>query len=111
SRRSRHSMLRTSLYVGTTATAGTASDTRRRRILCRVASSGRPLPLSALPAPAVRAAAFASILVAGLAGGLIGYSLVRLQCDGDCGLALGIGILVGAVGAAAGMSVVAVLVM
>lgn len=76
-----------------------------------MASSGRPLPLSALPAPAVRAAAFASILVAGLAGGLIGYSLVRLQCDGDCGLALGIGILVGAVGAAAGMSVVAVLVM
>lgn len=72
---------------------------------------GRPLPLSALPAPAARFAAFVSILVAGVAGGLIGYSLVRLQCDGDCGLPLGIGILIGAVAAAAGMSVVAVLVL
>lgn len=76
-----------------------------------MASPGRPLPLSALPAPAVRAAAFVSILVAGVAGGLIGYSLVRIQCDGDCGLPLGIGILVGSVSSAAGMSVVAVLVL
>ena len=76
-----------------------------------MASTGRPLPLSALPAPAARAAAFDAILVAGLAGALIGYSLVRIQCDGDCGLPLGIGILVGAVSSAAGMSVVAVLVL
>jgi hypothetical protein len=68
-------------------------------------------PLSALPSPAARAAAFAAILVAGLAGGLIGYSLVELQCDGDCALPEGIGILIGSVGTAAGMSVVAVLVL
>jgi hypothetical protein len=69
------------------------------------------LPMSALPSPAARAAAFIAILIAGLAGGLIGYSLVRLQCDGDCALPEGIGILVGAVATAAGMSIVAVLVL
>ena len=68
-------------------------------------------PLSALPSPAARAAAFAAILVAGLAGGLIGYALVNIQCDGDCALPLGIGTFVGAVVAAGGMSIVAVLVL
>ena len=68
-------------------------------------------PLSALPSPAARAAAFASICLAGLAGALIGYSLVELQCEGDCGLPLGLGILAGAVVAAGGMSIVAVLVL
>ena len=71
----------------------------------------RDRPLSALPSPAARAAAFAAICLGGVAGGLIGYSLVRLQCDGDCGLALGLGILLGAVIAAGGMSIVAVLVL
>ena len=68
-------------------------------------------PLSAIPSPGVRAAAFAAILLAGLAGALIGTSLVRLQCDGDCGLPIGIGLLLGALVAAGGMAVVAVLVM
>ena len=68
-------------------------------------------PLSALPSPAARAAAFVAICLAGIAGALIGYSLVELQCEGDCGLPLGLGILTGAVAAAAGMSVVAVLVL
>ncbi|MBA3286959.1 MAG: hypothetical protein H0U21_02890 [Acidimicrobiia bacterium] len=68
-------------------------------------------PLSALPSPASRLVAFAAICLAGLAGGLIGSSLVELQCDGDCGLPRGIGILGGAVVAAGGMSIVAVLVL
>ena len=68
-------------------------------------------PLSALPSPAARAAAFAAICLGGLAGGLIGYSLVRLQCDGDCAVPLGLGILFGAIIAAGGMSIVAVLVL
>jgi hypothetical protein len=42
---------------------------------------------------------------------LIGYSLISLQCEGYCGVPLGLGILIGAVVAAAGMAVVAVLVM
>jgi hypothetical protein len=72
-------------------------------------ASGRPL--SALPSVGVRVAAFAAILLAGLAGALIGYSLVALQCDGDCGLPKGIGLLLGALTAAGGMAIVAVLVM
>jgi hypothetical protein len=68
-------------------------------------------PLSALPSPAARVAAFVAILVAGLAGGLIGYALVNIQCQGDCALPLGIGTFVGAVVAAGGMSIVAVLVL
>lgn len=67
--------------------------------------------LSALPSVGVRIAAFAAICLSGLAGALIGYSLVALQCDGDCGIAKGLGLLIGALGAAAGMAVVAVLVM
>jgi len=67
--------------------------------------------LSALPSPAARLAAFAAICLGGLAGALIGYSLVELQCDGDCALPLGIGLFAGAVIAAGGMSVVAVLVL
>jgi hypothetical protein len=68
-------------------------------------------PLSALPTPAARLAAFVAILVGGLAGGLIGYTLVHLECEGDCALPLGIGTFVGAVVAAGGMSIVAVLVL
>jgi len=68
-------------------------------------------PLSALPSPAARIAAFAAILLGGLAGGLIGYSLVRVQCEGECGAGRGLGALFGAIAAGIGMSVVAVLVL
>jgi len=68
-------------------------------------------PLSALPSPAARALAFVAILLGGLAGGLIGYSLVRVQCNGDCDLPKGLGAFFGAVIASVGMSVVAVLVL
>jgi hypothetical protein len=67
--------------------------------------------LSALPSVGARVAAFAAIVVSGLAGALIGYSLVALQCEGSCGLPIGIGLLVGALIAAGGMAIVAVLVM
>jgi hypothetical protein len=67
--------------------------------------------LSALPSVAVRVAAFSAICLSGLAGAMIGYSLIALQCEGDCGVAKGLGLLIGALTAAAGMAVVAVLVM
>jgi hypothetical protein len=67
--------------------------------------------MSALPSVGTRVAAFFSILVAGLAGGFIGYALIDLQCEGDCGVPTGLGLLIGAVIAAGGMAVVAVLVM
>lgn len=66
-------------------------------------------PLSALPSPLARGLAFAGILFGGLAGALIGYALIAIQCEGSCGLAQGFGLFFGAVTAAAGMSVVAVL--
>ena len=66
-------------------------------------------PLSALPSPLARAIAFAGVLVGGLAGGFIGYALVDIQCSGDCAAAKGWGLLAGAVTAALGMAVVAVL--
>ena len=68
-------------------------------------------PLSALPSPAARVAAFVAIILGGLAGGLIGYSLVRVQCDGECAVERGLGALTGAGLAAIGMSVVAILVL
>ncbi len=68
-------------------------------------------PLSAIPPVGVRIGAFVAILLSGLAGGLIGYSLVELQCEGNCAVPKGIGLLIGAVLAAGGMSIVSVLVM
>jgi NhaP-type Na+/H+ or K+/H+ antiporter len=67
--------------------------------------------LSALPSTAARVMAFISLLIGGLAGGLIGYSLVDVQCDGDCGLPLGLGILTGSVLSAGGTAIVSVLVL
>jgi hypothetical protein len=67
--------------------------------------------LSALPSPAARVAAFVAICLAGLAGALIGHSLVEVQCEGACALPLGLGLFAGALIAAGGMSVVAVLVL
>lgn len=55
--------------------------------------------------------AFISILVGGIAGGLIGYGLVDVQCDGDCGLPLGLGIFLGSIISAGGTAIVAVLVL
>jgi hypothetical protein len=58
-----------------------------------------------------RGLAFVAILLGGLAGGLIGWTFVVLQCSGDCEVPASIGAFVGAVGAAAGTAVVAVLVL
>jgi hypothetical protein len=76
-----------------------------------VARNDADRPLSALPSPAARVAAFVAILIGGLAGAVIGHTLVDLQCDGDCALPLGLGVFFGAVVAAGGMSIVAVLVL
>ena len=65
--------------------------------------------LSALPSPTARVIAFIGIIVAGLAGALIGASMVDLQCSGSCDTPIGIGILFGAIVGAVGISVVSVL--
>ncbi|MFM8721214.1 MAG: hypothetical protein ACKOPL_06645 [Acidimicrobiaceae bacterium] len=67
--------------------------------------------LSALPSVFARVAAFVSIVVAGVAGALIGFTLVDLQCEGACDVPNSIGLILGAVIGAFGMGVVAVLVL
>ena len=64
---------------------------------------------SALPSTGARVLAFSAILVAGLCGGLIGYAVIDLQCDGDCTVASGFAAVAGAVVFAVGVGVVAVL--
>ena len=64
---------------------------------------------SALPSRGARILAFVAILVGGLCGGLIGFSVTRLQCAGDCTTNKSIGGLVGAVAGALGVAVIAVL--
>ena len=66
-------------------------------------------PLSALPSTAARAVAFASVVLAGVAGGTIGYALVDVQCTGECAVPTGLAMLIGSASFAVGMSVVAVL--
>ena len=66
-------------------------------------------PLSALPSTRARILAFVAICVGGLAGALIGYGFVDIQCRGACTTPNAIGALTGAVLAALGTAVVAVL--
>lgn len=68
-------------------------------------------PLSALPSVLARAVAFISIIIAGIAGALIGFTLVDLQCQGNCDVPNSIGLILGAATGALGMGVVAVLVL
>lgn len=68
-------------------------------------------PLSALPSPLARAIAFASILVGGLAGAVIGFALVDIQYSGEADWPRGLGIVLGATVAAGGTAIVAVLVL
>lgn len=65
--------------------------------------------LSALPSRAARALAFAAVCLGGALGAVVGYAVVKVQCEGQCAVPLGIGILVGSVSVAAGTAVVSVL--
>jgi len=68
-------------------------------------------PPSALPSAGARALAFGAIVVAGACGALIGFAIVDIQCGGDCGVLAGIGAIVGGVAGAAGVAIIAVLVL
>ncbi len=54
-------------------------------------------------------AAFVAVVVAGLSGAAIGYSLTGIGCSGDCSTASGLGALFGGLLAAGGVAIVAVL--
>lgn len=66
-------------------------------------------PDAAVPPRAARALAFVAILVAGLCGGLIGWAVTDIQVDAENSPLPAIGGVVGAIVAAAGVAVVAVL--
>ncbi len=68
-----------------------------------------PETKSAAPPVLARALAILSILVGGLCGGLIGYSVTDLQCDDGCTTTAGLIGIGSAVGAALGVAIVAVL--
>ena len=53
--------------------------------------------------------AFVAVVVAGLSGDAIGYSLVGIGCSGGCGTVSGLGALFGGLLAAGGVAIVAVL--
>jgi hypothetical protein len=91
----------------------------------------RPTPVarayapSALPSTTARLLAFLAIVVGGICGGVIGWSVVDLQCgspdrpgveqqaddDDGCDSLTGVGAVVGALVGAGGVAVVAVLVL
>ena len=73
--------------------------------------TGTNRSLSALPSPKARVVAFIAILVAGIAGALIGSALIDLQCSGNCDVPIGLGLLLGGIIGAGGMSIVTVLVL
>jgi hypothetical protein len=73
----------------------------------REASDGATVPRTALPSVGARVLAFAAIVLAGAAGGFIGYAFADLQSDST--VAVGLSALVGAVVAAGGTAVVVVL--
>ncbi len=55
--------------------------------------------------------AFASVVVAGVFGGIIGYGLADVGCTGDCEGSKLLGTVIGATVAAGGVGIVAVLVL
>jgi hypothetical protein len=64
---------------------------------------------TALPSVTARVLGFAAILLAGAAGGFIGYAFTDLQCHGSCATPDSIGAAVGAIIGAVGVAVVVVL--
>jgi hypothetical protein len=73
--------------------------------------TGDSLVPAGLPSRGAYVLAFLSVVLAGAFGGIIGYGLVDLGCSGDCGLAVIAGLVVGALAAAVGVGIVAVLVL
>lgn len=68
-----------------------------------------PAAASALPSVAARVVAFGTIVVAGAVGGLIGYAFMSLQCEGQCALPTGLGLLAGSLVCSIGAATIAVL--
>ena len=75
------------------------------------AQPGDSLVPAGLPSRSAYVLAFLSVVLAGAFGGIIGYGLVDLGCSGNCGPAVIAGLVFGALAAAVGVGIVAVLVL
>lgn len=64
---------------------------------------------TALPSTVARLLAFSAVVVAGICGGLVGWAVTDLQCTGDCGTPSLLGAVGGALLAAGGVAIIAVL--
>lgn len=69
------------------------------------------VPPDSSPSLTARVLAFSAIIVAGACGGLTGFAVMDLGCEGGCTTAAGLVGLGAAIAAAAGVGVVAVLTM
>jgi len=67
------------------------------------------VPPDSSPSLLARVLAFSAIIVAGVCGGLIGFAVIDLGCDGGCTTTAALVGLAAAVAAAIGTGVVAVL--
>lgn len=93
--------------TGSGSGAGEGGDDQLRSRL----AADEGYALNSLPSTAARALAFAAVVVAGCCGGLIGFAIVDLQCDGSCTVPTALGAIAGALIAAFGVGIVAVLVL
>ena len=71
---------------------------------------GRDAPPT-MPSRTAFLLSFVSVIVAGMFGGVIGYGIVDISCDRGCAASKLLGAVFGAVFAAAGVGIVAVLVL
>ncbi len=87
--------------------AGPDDEALRRRL-----AGDEGYALTALPSAGARLLAFTAVILAGVCGGVIGWSVTDLQCTGEgCDAVVAGGALGGAALAAVGVAVVAVLVL
>jgi len=88
-------------------------EDRTSRELESFSISDLPLTVtpSAEPSKPSQFLAFASILLGGLCGGLIGFAFTDLQCSGNCSGWSGMGGLIGALVGAGGVGIVSILVL
>ena len=66
---------------------------------------------TALPSALARGIAFASILVASVCGGIVGFAIADLSCEGDCGWWGLLGAVVGSLSTSVGVAIICVLVL
>ncbi len=82
-----------------------------RAVLGTVPLTARPPQLSALPSVTARVAAFVSILVGGALGGLLTFGVMKVWTGRTSGTRVGLWTMLGAVGCAFGVGVLATLVL